>query len=228
MVNKNATKITKTIIYKPDAVIEGWYAGGSAQMYVLLLPPHPMLGGSISNTLLRKIHQAFHEVGFGTLRINYRGVGLSKGSVNDRSMDLQDALDALDWLSLRHNEPKVLWIAGFGYGGYITVNAAMRRPGVHGFVSVTPYTDTQFEFNMLTPCPNGLVITGGSDKIVDPLAVKKIVKDLSNQRGCSIIFEEIDGADHNYVDKDQQLQAVIKNYLQSVLHGDAALGSMTG
>lgn len=211
------SKTTKTIIYKPDAVMEGWYTRNSSSMCALLLPPHPLLGGNIANTVLRLLNQSFSDAGFNTLRINFRGVGLSQGNINDRSFDLQDALEGLDWLSVRHSDPRILWVAGFGYGGYITINAAMRRPGVHGFISVTPYSDREFDFNVLTPCPNGMIITGAADKIVECNSIQKIANELSNQKGCSITFRSIEGADHNYTDHRPQLYTEITNYLNNVL-----------
>ena len=211
-------KTTKTMIYKPDAVIEGWYSKGIAQMYVLLLPPHPNLGGRVSNALLRNMHQAFHDVGFTTLRINYRGIGLSQGSIDGRDYDLQDALDVCDWLSARHGDPRVLWVAGYGYGAYVAINAAMRRPVVNGFISVSPHTvEGEFDFNLLTPCPNGLLVTGEEDKVAEPSAIKKLVGELSTQRGCSISYKNIDHADHYYNGCTDQLKSEIISYLNKTI-----------
>lgn len=216
--------ITKTMIYKSDALIEGWYSSGEQSMCALLLPPHPDLGGQINNAVLRLINKVFSAIGFSTLRINFRGIGMSKGmlhdSINDRGMDLNDAVYCLDWLSSKHSDPKILWVGGFGYGGHVGINVAMRRPGVHGFVSISPYASTNNstnEFSTLTPCPNGLIIVGSEDRMIRPNALKRIARDLSNQKGCSIFFKELKLANHNYSDHREDLSAMIYDYIDQIL-----------
>jgi uncharacterized protein len=211
----NESKTTKSMIYKTDALIEGWYALGGSQMCVLLLPPHPAFGGKISNSILRLAHNSFYEAGFTTLRINFRGVGMSKGTPNDRSMDLQDALHCLDWLSTKHGDPKILWVAGFAYGAHTAINVAMRRPGVHGFIAITPYTDNN-EFNILTPCPNGNIITGSEDQVIRSSTIKRIASELTSQKGCSILFTELSGADHNYTNHREVLALEISRYINEM------------
>ena len=209
-------KTSKYMLSKADALIEGWYTYGSTENYVLLLPPHPGLGGTVSNSILRLITEAFCDLGFAALRINFRGVGLSKGNPNDRSMDLHDALSSLDWLCNRNPDFKSLWVAGFGYGGHITINMAMRRPGVHGFLAVTPYADDS-DFSVLTPCPNGMVIYGSGDQIILPNLVKRMANELASQKGCSIVTKEVKGADHNYTNHREVLKGEIVKYLTAVL-----------
>lgn len=222
--NKNTKdyKTTKSMIYKTDALIEGWYSLSRPDMCALLLPPHPALGGKISNSVLKLMHEAMCDIGFSTLRMNFRGVGLSKGSPNDRSGDLQDALHALDWLSCKHGDPKLLWVGGFGYGAHVAINVAMRRPGIHGFASITPFAE-ESEFNILTPCPNGIILTGTDDQVISSEAIEKIATELSNQKGCSILFKEIMGADHNYSNHREVLRLELMTYVNKAIEGDYKL-----
>ena len=98
---------------------------------------------------------------------------------------MSDALDALDWLSTEDPECTSIWIAGFGYGADISIRAAMRRPNVDGFVSISPTFSSQLDFISLTPCPNGLIVSGCMDDAVDWRFCESMARNFVNQKGSS-------------------------------------------
>lgn len=186
-------------------------------MCVLILPPCPVLGGTIGNPVVRLINDAFYSLGFNTLRINFRGVGMSKSKKNERTFDIQDALDALDWLATKHQDPRVLCVAGFGYGAYLAIHIAMRTPRVHMFVAATPYSMNGLDFNVLTPCPNGLILVGEVDQVANPELIKQVSGGLSSQKGSSIVYRSIPEASHTYQKHRLELGAEIVQYASKVL-----------
>ncbi len=55
------------------------YAGEANRGGVVLAGPHPLLGGTMSNNVVRGLGDGLAEQGLPTLRFNYRGVGGSAG-----------------------------------------------------------------------------------------------------------------------------------------------------
>jgi alpha/beta superfamily hydrolase len=55
---------------------------------VLLAGPHPLLGGSMHNNVVRGLGDGLARHGFATLRFNYRGVGGSEGPAGDVAASL--------------------------------------------------------------------------------------------------------------------------------------------
>jgi alpha/beta superfamily hydrolase len=59
------------------------YAGGSAAGAAVIAGPHPLLGGSMQNNVVRGLAEGLARRGVVTLRFNYRGVGNSGGPPAD-------------------------------------------------------------------------------------------------------------------------------------------------
>jgi alpha/beta superfamily hydrolase len=221
IMNPSEPKKVKVNIYRPSGLIEGWCVRQPTSRCVVLLPPHPSYGGTIANGILKIINDAFVDVGFNTLRINFRGVGLSQGEVNNRSFDLQDALEALDWLTHDNNDLSCLWIGGFGYGGKLAIQASMRKPGLSGMVSVSPQI-SPMDFNSLTPCPGGLVVVAEQDQFINIKSVSDEINNLSKKKGSSISMIEIPNANHMYENQLPQLYKVIYDYvLEQVMKAES-------
>ena len=212
---KDLSKIRKSKIniHRANGIIEGWYIQNNTSRCALLLPPHPSFGGTIANNILKTINDVFVDIGFNTLRINFRGVGLSHGDVNNRSFDLQDTLEALDWFIAEHPDPEVVYVGGFGYGASVAIHAGMRKPGLNGFVAVSPQIEQNLDFNSLTPCPGGLVITAGNDTSTDNKFVEEVISNLFRRKGATIVTKEIVEADHIYKNCLPKLYGLILEYM---------------
>jgi alpha/beta superfamily hydrolase len=130
---------------------------------------------------------------------------------------MSDALDALDWLLNNNPDCSSVWIAGFGYGGDICIRAAMRRPNIDGFVSISPAFGYQIDFSSLTPCPNGLIVAGCLDETTDWRVCESTSKGFVNQKGSEVKFIPIEGADKTYKDSKHELEKSIKDYLAKVI-----------
>ena len=92
------------------------------------------------------------------------------------------------------------------------MQAAMRRPEINGFIAVSPPVET-YHFNMLTPCPNGLIIQGKNDHIVAANAVEAFSNQLIRQKGCEVHFSALD-TDHYYTNSLDELKKISHNYLE--------------
>ncbi len=85
--------------------------------------PLPIMGGTMDNKIVTTLTRAFVELGYATLRFNFRGVGGSAGHYDEGNGETLDAIAAADYL--RGEFPGLpLITAGFSFGGYVQARAA--------------------------------------------------------------------------------------------------------
>ncbi len=180
----------------------------------LVLHPHPQHGGTMNNKVTYDMHQALVARGFSTMRFNFRGVGKSQGVFDRGEGELSDAATALDWMQELNKNAPYVWIAGFQFGAWIGMQLLMRRPEIRGFISVAPPANI-YDFSFLAPCPSsGLILQGSRDDVVPEAAVKKnLVDKLMAQKGIKIDYRVIEGANHFFHEKTDQLIANMHDHM---------------
>jgi alpha/beta superfamily hydrolase len=213
----------EVIFTGPAGRLEGRYQQGAeanAPM-ALILHPNPQFGGTMNNRVVYDTFYAFQRRGFSTLRFNFRGVGRSQGEFDNGIGELSDAAAALDWMQQHNRNAKYCWIAGFSFGAWIGMQLLMRRPEIAGFISIAPPAN-MYDFAFLAPCPSsGLMLHGNIDKVVPEADVIKLVERLSAQKGIVIDHVEIDGANHFFEGKLDEMNAAVEAYLDKRLSPEA-------
>lgn len=215
----------EVIIPGPEGRIEGRYhhTGVSGAPIAIILHPHPLHGGTMNNKVSYALFKSFVEMGFNTLRFNYRGVGKSQGKFDHGEGELSDAASCLDWLQTHNPEPAQCWIAGFSFGAWLGMQLLMRRPEVDGFISISPPAN-MYDFTFLAPCPvSGLMVQGSNDDIVPQESVTKLVTKLSLQRGIKIDYRTVDGADHFFTNALDVMTDHVKDYVTTAMRPPVAL-----
>lgn len=85
--------------------------------------PLPIMGGTMDNKVVTTLAKTFVELGYATLRFNFRGVGHSAGSYDAGNGETSDAIAAADFM--RGEFPGLpLLLAGFSFGAYVQACAA--------------------------------------------------------------------------------------------------------
>ena len=192
---------------------------------VVLLHPHPKQGGQMDNAVIQAMCCAFHELGFGTLRFNFRGVGRSQGEFGDSDGELNDAASVVDWLQSSQRIAYRIWISGFSYGAWIAMQLLMRRPEIEGFV-VASLPAHAFDFSFLAPCPvSGQILYGENDPIIPVESMRSLVSRLNSQKSVYVDYQVIPGADHSFTGKLEELKGVMTAYLQRALEKDPLLAA---
>lgn len=185
----------------------------------LILHPNPQYGGSMNNKVVYALYRTFAEIGFSTLRFNFRGVGHSEGGFDNGEGELNDAASALDWLQTVNPQASKYFIGGFSYGAWIAMQLLMRRPELDGFVSIAPPAD-RYDFSFLAPCPvPGLILQGAKDDIVSYSFVAKLADKLQQQRGINIDYVQIPDGDHFFTGKLPDLCKTVETYVRSHIKG---------
>ena len=201
----------EVIINGPEGRIEARYQPGRepTSPIAIVLHPNPQHGGTMNNKVVYAVYQTFQKRGYAVLRFNFRGVGRSQGRFDRGEGELSDAASSLDWLQSHNPNAAACWVAGFSFGAWIGMQLLMRRPEISSFISISPPAN-MYDFSFLAPCPSsGLVIQGDEDDIVPAESVNKLVQKLSNQRDINIDYRLVEGANHFFHDKLDELTGEI-------------------
>jgi uncharacterized protein len=188
----------------------------------LVLHPHPRPDdnpanrGTMNNKVTYVLFHTLARAGYSVMRFNYRGVGKSQGEYDKGEGELADAAAALDWLQQHNVDAVRTVVAGFSFGAWIGMQLLMRRPEITRFVSIAPPAN-KYDFSFLAPCPSsGLILTGNRDRIVPEPAVKGLVAKLSKQRGIVIDYRVMEGADHFFTGRLDDVMTHVDDYLKTL------------
>ncbi len=209
----------ETIFPGPDGRLEGRYQHGKGPNppIALFLHPHPQHGGTMNNKIVYRMFHIFARRGFSCLRFNFRGVGRSQGVYDRGEGELSDAAAALDWLQSHNENANQCWIGGYSFGAWIGMQLLMRRPEINGFISIAPPAN-MYDFTFLAPCPSsGIIVHGERDELVPEPSVKKLVDKLSAQRGITIDYRLLPGADHFFEEQLDEMVGQVEDYVDEAL-----------
>ena len=82
-----------------DLTLEGLLASRDSEApAAVVCHPHPMYGGSMHNNAVEAILAAMWQLGYATLRFNFRGVGASEGEHDGGPGEVDDAVAAMTFL----------------------------------------------------------------------------------------------------------------------------------
>ena len=137
---------------------------------VVVCHPHPQHGGTMDNKVVQTLARAFVQLGWRSVRFNFRGVGASEGAWDEGAGEVDDACAVIEaWRAPPDEAMLPFMLAGFSFGAYVAASAAARLPDgakPQRLVLVGPSTQKQ---QMPAVPGNTLVIHGETDDVV-PLA----------------------------------------------------------
>ena len=136
---------------------------GAPRGVAVVCHPHPQHGGTLDNKVAQTLARAFVQLGWRSVRFNFRGVGASQGVWDEGLGEVDDALAVI---AAHRDAALPLMLAGFSFGAYVASQAAARLPDdakAQRLVLVGPSTLRQDP----GPVPaDTLVIHGESDDVV--------------------------------------------------------------
>lgn len=83
--------------------------------------PHPLQGGTLDNKVAQTLARAWVQLGFASVRPNFRGVGASEGRYAEGLGETEDLRAAMQYASVELELPQdaPLALAGFSFGGFV-------------------------------------------------------------------------------------------------------------
>jgi alpha/beta superfamily hydrolase len=180
--------------------------GERRALLAIICHPLPTEGGSMHNKVVTMTSRALRECGATTLRFNFRGVGQSEGTFDDGGGELDDLRAVAAWAKANYQD-KLLWLAGFSFGAWISLRAADEL-GAQLLLSIAPPVGRIWSFDdlKLPACP-WLVIQGEDDDIVDAQGVRTWVDSLPVPPQLVLM----PGAGHFFHRKLIDLRGAVKN-----------------
>ncbi len=180
---------------------------GVARGVAIVCHPHPQFGGTMDNKVVQTLARAFVQLGWRSVRFNFRGTGNSEGSWDEGRGEVDDALAVLNAFRPVAGSPFLL--AGFSFGGYVAASVASRLPESdrpERLVLVGPSTEKQ---QVPAVAADTVVIHGETDDVV-PLAA---TLDWARPQAIPVIV--FPGVGHFFHGRLGLLKSVIVRQLQS-------------
>jgi uncharacterized protein len=161
----------------------------------LVLHPHPLFGGTMHNHATYQVAKAAREAGGASLRIQFRGVGLSEGKHGGGPGELADARAALLWLGGRF--PSLpLYVGGMSFGSWIALQLGCADPEVQGVLAVG-LASRILSLGFLPECPRRVAaVQAAADDFGSVEDVVRLMAGPAERRRLAIV----EGATHLFLE----------------------------
>ena len=187
--------------------IEGLFESKEGPCGAVITHPHPLYGGDMYNSVVEVLAAVYREKGFSTLRFNFRGTGGSSGFFDHGRGERQDVRAALSYLKAAGC--KTIDLAGYSFGAWVNAHLKNDDAGFDNMIMVSPPV-AFMGFEAVDSIPAlKLVVTGSRDDIAPPGPVQKALPSWSQ----AARFEIVEGADHFYSGRLEQLEALLRSCL---------------
>ncbi|MGC2277907.1 MAG: alpha/beta family hydrolase [Candidatus Binatus sp.] len=196
-----------------ELTLEGLIAnpGGDAPAAVVC-HPHPIYGGSMYNNVVEAMLAALWQLGYATLRFNFRGVGGSDGEHDGGPGEVDDAIAAMGYLLAQPGVRKAgAVMAGYSFGAMVAVSAGYERAEIARIVAVAiplAMADARIPDGASKPV---LLVSGERDSY-SPVAGLQALK---SKIGDTARLEIVAGTDHFFGGCEAELSRVIAAALAS-------------
>lgn len=208
-----ATKLPKikeeqVTIAGADVNLEGRFGPGTEPHGVVITHPHPLYGGTMDNNVVWAVTHAFQSRGWGTLRFNFRGVGLSSGEYGDGLAEVADVQAALSFLDSRLSGRK--YIVGYSFGAAVAGRAILSGVSAAGLIMIAP----PFALMDLPFLPQiaklRLIIVGDRDEFCPLPELERMFVAAPPERRPEIKI--IPGASHFFAGREKPLYSLLLEY----------------
>ena len=211
--NSSSPSIQSFDILGPAGMLEALLNTGNADApyCALICHPHPMGGGTMHNKVVYHAMKALHGLGLPVLRFNFRSTGRSEGLHDDGRGEQEDVRAALDWLDLKFTRP--ILFAGFSFGANVGMRACCGDPRVRGMIALGLPVSAEgrnYTYQYLPNCSQPkLFVSGDQDQFGPVAGVEAVVATAPQPK--ELVW--IAGADHFFLGKLDQVQAVIVDWV---------------
>jgi alpha/beta superfamily hydrolase len=194
-----------------EAVLREPHPEGATRGAAVVCHPHPLYGGTMDNRVVFRVGKAIVDSGLAALRFNFRGIGASTGSYDQGTGEKADVSAALDWLQRKYHDLPLV-VAGFSFGAWVGLQVGAADPRVTALVGLgLPLSAYSFDFLVENAKPS-LYVVGTRDEYCPGPDLERLARRLPP----SSKVHRIEGADHFFIERLDEMQRVIAEFLCSV------------
>jgi len=176
----------------------------------LVCHPHPLYGGTMHNKVVYQAAKALHQRGAPVLRFNFRGAGHSEGEHDKGAGEQGDVRAALDYLAAEF-PGKPIVLAGFSFGSSVGLRVGCQDARVSRLIALgLPVNNADASYLRECAKPK-LFIQGGRDEFGSREKLEAVYA--TSPEPKKLVF--IDGADHFFTDRLDEITPVIHDWLDS-------------
>jgi len=210
-----STKLERLFIPGPvgrlEALLE-WEPAVDPRLVALVCHPHPQFGGTLHNKVVFRAAKAATGLGLAALRFNFRGVGQSQGEYSHGVGERDDVRAALDYLLTRFAD-KPVCLMGFSFGAWVGLAVGARDPRVKSLVGLgLPTASEDLAFLRQATKPK-LIVQGTQDVYGPRNQVEALFASLPEPKR----IHWVEGADHFFAGKLDEVQAAVRVFLEESL-----------
>jgi uncharacterized protein len=201
-----------------EAILKETHTPGAG--VALVLHPHPLGGGTMHNKVVFRAASALNDAGLVTLRINFRGVGLSTGAHDEGRGEAEDVRAGLDYLSERYpNDP--ITLAGFSFGSRVGTEVGIREERVRNLISIGTPVD-KYDFSFLEVCRKPILfVHGDRDEFGSLDRLRSLVRRLPEEAHARL--EVISNADHFFEGRLDEMKRVITEWIKERMNAEGGI-----
>jgi len=190
----------------PEGPLEGLWkeASGRGAGSAVFAHPHSLHGGTLHNKVVYRAARALSQAGYGTLRFNFRGVGISAGRFDEGRGEVGDFRAAMAEAERRGGLPQVA--GGFSFGSAVALRAIAGDARVAAYVGAGLPLATESARFLPRPEVPALFVVGERDVFGPPEALRRFVGEAGR-------IVEIGGADHFFEGRLDELEEAIAGFL---------------
>lgn len=169
---------------------------------------HPLHGGMMHFKVIFRAAKALQAQRVAVLRFNFRGVGRSEGAHDGGVGEQEDARAALSEMERRFPGLPLL-LGGFSFGSAMAAKTAIRDTRVRAVLVLGfPITRLDSTADLARVRQPRLFVQGSDDEFGPGTAIRSLVSSLPEPKR----LEVIEGADHFFTGRLDELQAPIEDW----------------
>jgi alpha/beta superfamily hydrolase len=193
-----------------EALME-WNPEVTPRLVALVCHPHPMFGGTMHNKVVYRAAKSALLGGLPTLRFNFRGAGNSEGEFTGGEGEREDVRAALGYLTA-HFPGLPVCLMGFSFGSWVGLDVGATDARVSTLVGLgVPVNMSDFDFLHGVTKPK-LIIQGTRDQYGSVAGVPALYASLAEPKQ----IHWVEGADHFFAGKLDEVQAVLGEFLAPI------------
>ena len=158
---------------------------------------------------------ALIEVGFSTLRFNFRGVGESGGGYGEGVGEIEDVRGAVDFSMAELGADVPLYLLGYSFGSYVGTKGVVEDERINALICISPPVAI-YDFAVLREEGRPkLIVTGERDVICPVGPVEELYLSLPEPKTLHIV----PGADHFWWGMENHAADYVIDFLQGLERG---------